>query len=207
MTIRTVVFDLGNVLVHFTHDGMFAAMGEVCGASGQQIREWLWDSGLQARFERGEIDGGGVRDELSDRAGCDVDQAALMQAASDIFTLNEPLLEVLDGLKRAGYRLVVLSNTCPPHVEWIGRHWDVLDRFDAHVFSYEVGAMKPGPEIYEAAVEAAGCEASECFFVDDLAENVEAARAAGLIGTLYVGVEPLKVALKDAGVRAACESV
>jgi len=90
MTIRTVVFDMGNVLVHFTHDGMFAAMGEVCGASGQQIREWLWDSGLQERFERGEIDGGGVRDELSDRAGCDVDQAALMQAASDIFTLNEP---------------------------------------------------------------------------------------------------------------------
>jgi hypothetical protein len=38
-------------------------------------------------------------------------------------------------------------------------------------------------------------------------ENVEAARAAGLIGALYVGVEPLKVALKDAGVRAACESV
>jgi HAD superfamily hydrolase (TIGR01509 family) len=67
--------------------------------------------------------------------------------------------------------------------------------------------MKPGPEIYEAAVEAAGCEASECFFVDDLVENVEAARAAGLLGALYVGVEPLKVALKDAGVRAACESV
>jgi hypothetical protein len=43
--------------------------------------------------------------------------------------------------------------------------------------------------------------------VDDLVENVEAARAAGLIGTLYVGIEPLKVALKDAGVRAGCESV
>ena len=56
MTIRSVVFDMGKVLVHFSHDRMFEAMGEVCGATGGQIREWLWDSGLQQRFERGEID-------------------------------------------------------------------------------------------------------------------------------------------------------
>ena len=129
-----------------------------------------------------------------------------MHAASDIFTLNEPLLPLIDRLKEAGYRLVVLSNTCPPHVEWITRHWDVLERFDARVFSYEVGAMKPGPEIYRVAVAAAGCEAEECFFIDDLAENVEAARREGLCGAVFVGVEPLRVALIDAGVSAACGS-
>ena len=82
MTIRCIIFDMGKVLVHFSHDGMFAAMGEVCGATGHQIREWLWDSGLQARFERGEIDAGAVRDELERRAGCEIDEEALMQAAS-----------------------------------------------------------------------------------------------------------------------------
>ena len=148
-----------------------------------------------------------MREELERQAGCAIDQDALMHAASDIFTLNEPLLPLIDRLKEAGYRLVVLSNTCPPHVEWITRHWDVLERFDARVFSYEVGAMKPSPEIYRVAVEAAGCEAAECFFVDDLVENVEAARALGLDGAVYVGVEELKASLAASGVSAACESV
>jgi len=181
-------------------------MGELCGATGHQIREWLWDSGLQARFERGEIDAGAVREELERRAGCEIDEEALMQAASDIFTLNQPLLPVLDRLRQAGYRLVVLSNTCPPHVEWITRHFDVLQRFDERVFSYEVGVMKPDAAIYREAVAVAGCAAEECFFVDDLAENVEAARAEGLLGTEFIGVEPLQAALVRVGVSAACES-
>jgi len=206
MRIRCIMFDMGRVLVDFSHDRMFAAMGEVCGVSGQQIREWLWDSGLQGRFERGEIDSRAVRDELQRQAGREIDEAELMRAASDIFTLNEPLVEVIERLKRAGYRLVVLSNTCPPHVEWIGRNWDVLERFDALVFSYEVGAMKPAAAIYRVAIEAAGCEAGECFFVDDLPENVDAARALGLLGTVYVGIESLQAALAEAGVSAACDS-
>ena len=207
MAIRSIIFDMGRVLVHFSHDEMFAAMGRVCGATGQQIREWLWDSGLEDRFERGEIDAAGVRDELQRQVETEIDVADLMRAASDIFTLNEPLMPVLERLRQAGYRLIVLSNTCPPHVEWIGNQFSLLDRFDDRVFSYEVGAMKPSPEIYRVAVEVAGCEAAECFFVDDLVENVEAARALGLDGAVYVGVEELKASLAASGVSAACESV
>ena len=66
--------------------------------------------------------------------------------------------------------------------------------------------MKPAAEIYQAAIELAGCEAGECFFVDDLPENVEAARALGLAGTVFSGVESLQAALARAGVSAACES-
>ena len=207
MAIRSIIFDMGRVLVHFSHDEMFAAMGRVCGATGQQIRKWLWDSGLEDRFERGEIDAVGVRDELQRQVETEIDVADLMRAASDIFTLNEPLMPVLERLRQAGYRLIVLSNTCPPHVEWIGNQFSLLDRFDDRVFSFEVGTMKPSPEIYRVAVEAAGCEAAECFFVDDLVENVEAARALGLDGAVYVGVEELKASLAASGVSAACESV
>ena len=206
MTIRAVIFDMGKVLVHFTHDGMFAAMGEVCGATGAEIRRWLWDSGLQDRFERGEIDAAGLRRQLEQHVGRKLDEAALMRAASDIFTLNEPLVPLIQSLGQGGYRLVVLSNTCPPHVAWIRRHWDVLDLFDEHVFSYEVGVMKPDPAIYQAAAAAAGHPPTECFFVDDLAENVAAARELGMGGAVFTGVGELRAALEEAGVPAACEA-
>ncbi len=198
--IRCLLFDMGNVLVKFSHDRMFEQVAAVCGCSKTEIRQWLWDSGWQERFERGEVDATAVADELGRRVGRPVDASDLMRAASDIFSLNEPLLAVIERLKVAGYRLVVLSNTCPPHVAWIEDHWDVLERFDARVFSYEVGAMKPEPVIFETAARVAGYGMTECFFVDDLAENVRAARSLGIRGTVFIDVTGLVDALACVGV-------
>ncbi|MFP6768782.1 MAG: HAD family phosphatase [Planctomycetaceae bacterium] len=200
-TIRCILFDMGNVLVKFSHEVMFEQVAAVCGCSGSEIRRWLWDSGWQERFERGEIDAAAVVGELGRRVGRSVDVSDVMRAASDIFSLNESLLAVIDRLKLAGYRLVVLSNTCPPHVAWIEEHWDVLKRFDARVFSYEVGAMKPDAVIYETAARVAGCRMTECFFVDDLAENVRAARSLGIRGTVFTDVTGLVEALSCVGIE------
>ena len=49
----------------------------------------------------------------------------------------------------------------------------LLERFDALVLSYEVGAVKPEPAIFEAALKAIECRPAECFFADDIAGNIE----------------------------------
>ncbi len=201
MTIRCIIFDMGKVLVHFSHDRMFAAMGEVCGATGHQIREWLWDSGWQQKLETGQVTAEEVRDELSRQAGRPIELEALLRAGADIFTLNEPLLPVLDALKEAGFRMVVLSNTSVPHVEWIRRKWDVLQRFDTEVLSCKVGTLKPNVAIYEAALAVARCEPQECFFTDDIADNVEAARSCGMRGEVFEGVDSLVNHLEALGLR------
>jgi len=153
--IRCLFFDMGNVLVHFSHEQMFRQVAEVCGCSGDDIREWLWNSGWQQKLETGKVTVEEVRDELSRRSQRPIELGALLRAGADIFTVNTPLLPVLDSLKAAGHRLVVLSNTSVPHVEWIRRKWDILQRFDAEVLSCEVGALKPDGLIYQAALEIA----------------------------------------------------
>src|SRR6185437_8830122 len=86
---------------------------------------------------------------------------------------------MLEGLAR-NRRLVLLSNTNAIHFEMIRENYPLLRHFHAYVLSYEVGAMKPLPLIYQRAIAAAGCLPEECFFTDDIPDYVEAARAQGI---------------------------
>lgn len=60
---------------------------------------------------------------------------------------------------------------------------------DPWVVSGDVGARKPGREIYEAFMEASGCDPARCLFVDDTVENLEAARRLGF-QTVWFGAGP-----------------
>lgn len=58
-------------------------------------------------------------------------------------------------------------------------------RFDAIVCSGDVGVAKPDPAAYRLAAERGGAEPARCAFVDDVAANVDAARAVGMQGLHY----------------------
>jgi putative hydrolase of the HAD superfamily len=105
-------------------------------------------------------------------------------AYTDVFCLNRPALDVLMKLK-GKYRLILLSNTDPVRFGFVRRNFPEILFFDDYVLSYEVGAMKPDPRIYEVAVRKAGAPAAECVFVDDMEENVAGAAALGLKTILY----------------------
>jgi HAD superfamily hydrolase (TIGR01509 family) len=61
----------------------------------------------------------------------------------------------------------------------------VFKHFKDRVFSHEAGLMKPDPGIYTHALEKFGLRAGAAFFIDDLAENVGAARGQGIRSHQY----------------------
>ncbi len=63
--------------------------------------------------------------------------------------------------------------------------------------------MKPDARFYEACACAAGAAPGSCIFIDDMAENVEGARAAGLEGLHYVDTAGLCDGLRRLGVEVA----
>ena len=197
--IRTCLFDMGNVLLFFSHDRMCAQMGELCGRTAAQVREIVLDSGLQARFECG-LPAEEYHRLFEEAVGARVNFDDLLRAHSDIFWANDSLVPVLAALQSRGIRLVLLSNTDAAHFAFCRRTFDVLNRFDDFVVSYRVGAMKPHDEIYRAAVEAIDCEPHECFYTDDIAGYVERARAFGLEAETYTSVEKLISDLASRGV-------
>jgi len=189
--IRTCLFDMGNVLVFFSHERMCEQLGRLCDRSAEDMRRLLIDSGVQWNYERGWLSPTQFHEWFRSTTDRDVLFDDLVQAASDIFWLNEPIVPVLDQLKARGLRLVLLSNTCITHFEWVRDHYDVLQRFDACVTSCGAGAIKPEPPIYEAALREIDCEPNECFYTDDIPRYIAAGRQHGLLAEVFTDVPSL----------------
>ena len=87
--------------------------------------------------------------------------------------------DALGTLRERGFSLGLISNATATTAFAIGP-LNLRLRIDQLVFSYEVGAAKPEPRIYEAALGRAGCKAADALFVGDGANReLDAARAAG----------------------------
>jgi putative hydrolase of the HAD superfamily len=88
-------------------------------------------------------------------------------------------------------RLTTAMDTLEEHLDRLGLTYFA----DAVVSSARVGLAKPDPRIYELAAQVAGVAPSRCLFVDDRLENVEAARALGMIGIHFTEAGDLARAL------------
>jgi HAD superfamily hydrolase (TIGR01509 family) len=102
---------------------------------------------------------------------------------------------VLTSLKRQGLRIAVVSNIAfdvRPAFATLG----VFDDVDEYVLSYEVGAIKPNPEIFETALERLGVAAEDALMVGDSEEADGGARA---VGCAFALVDPLPTDVRPDG--------
>jgi len=199
--IQAFLFDMGNVLVHFSHERMCAQIGNLCGRSAPEIRGLLIESGLQWEFERGLITETEFHRRIEGLVDRDLEIERLLYAGSNIFELNTDIVPVIDALSKQGHRLVLLSNTSVSHFEFVSRNFTVLDRFDDYVLSYRVGALKPSPVIFEAALQAIQCPPDCCFYTDDIPEYVAAGRKHGLRAEVFTTATALVSQVLAMGVR------
>jgi FMN phosphatase YigB (HAD superfamily) len=196
-------FDLGNVVVRFDHLKGCRQMAAVAGLSPDQVFTSVFDSGLNRRCELGEVSNGAFYEQFCGATGTKPELNAFLHAASDIFTLNDPLIPVLGALEVAGYRMGILSNTCD--FQWqrlMSSEYGILPApFSVFALSFQIGAIKPDPKIYHAAAEMAGVAPKEIFFCDDVLGHVTAARDAGFDAVHYMTTASLVADLRRRGVR------
>lgn len=202
MSIEFIYFDLGKVLLDFDHWQGCQQMADLAGVSAEQVKQVLFESGLQNQYEAGEIDRQHLYEVFCKQTDTRVDDHALEQAGSEIFSLKSEVLPIVAGLTATGYRLGLLSNTNASHWKHCRRRFSILESlFETVVLSFEVRAMKPCATIYKAAVDLAGVPAESILFIDDLLENVDGARQAGLEAVQFTGALPLAAELRGRGVR------
>ena len=179
MSIRTILYDLGNVLMSFSHERMCEQIAAVFAVSSADVKRVIFDEQLYLQFDHGRLTEEQFHKHLQSAFGATCSIEELRKAAGDIF---EPIAEMhllVDELKAAGLRLVLLSNTCVTHIDWIRSHFDLLEKFEDLVLSYEVGCCKPDVAIFEIAKERIGCRPEECLYTDDIAAYVKVARGLG----------------------------
>jgi glucose-1-phosphatase len=102
---------------------------------------------------------------------------------------------------RGRYRLVLLSNVDRYYLEVIRNQHPELANFEVQLVSCELGFAKPAAQAFRAALQACESPASECFFIDDKAENVAAARRLGIRGHVFTDIHSLRTTLDTVGVQ------
>ena len=201
MDIQTIVFDFGNVIAFFDHYRTLNRIARYTDLAPEAMYAAIYGGALEDEFESGRIPEAEflARYRRTCRLGCD--DAVLAAAVADIFHPNPDVCALLPALKRH-YRLLLGSNTNELHARQFRRQFaDVLAPFDGIVLSHEIGVRKPRPGFFEHCRRLAGCAPGACVFIDDLAANVEGARACGWHGIVYTGVEGLRQGLAELGVK------
>ena len=178
--VKTIIFDLGNVIVPFDFKRAYARMEGLSPYPAAEIPLRLRGTDLVQRFETGRVGAEEFVAELSQILELKTTYEEFYEVFNCIFLPDALLPEALLAGLRERYRLLLLSNTNPIHYETIERTYPLLRHFHDRVLSYQVGARKPSARIYEEALIRAECGAEECVFFDDVAAYVDGARAVGI---------------------------
>ncbi len=112
----------------------------------------------------------------------------------------EPTVALLRRLKDAGWPLFALTNFPAGRFDDTRKRFPFLDWFDGAVVSGEVRLAKPDPRIYQLALERAGRTAQECVFIDDVEANVAAAAALGIDAIRFESAHQLAGELSRRGI-------
>jgi len=111
---------------------------------------------------------------------------------------DSAVVALVGELRDRGYRAVCGTNTLPAHYEKHRALGD-YDIFDGVYASHRMGVAKPDGEFWGLILKAEGVPPSEAFFIDDLEENVVAARALGLGAHRFVSAEDIRKKLETLG--------
>ncbi|MGC9397639.1 MAG: HAD family hydrolase [Anaerolineae bacterium] len=182
---KAVFFDFGGVLLRSEDESSRRAWAERLGMDPAEMTALLYNSELMQQGMLGHIGVDEMWQGLGAELGLDAKEALALQA--DFFRgdrLNEELLDFARRL-RPHYRLAILSNAWNNAREIFTETLGLDEIFETMIISAEVGLMKPDPRIYHLALKRMGVAPPEAVFLDDLPENVEAARDVGLRAVLY----------------------
>jgi len=169
--IRVVAFDLGGVLV----DVDLAVLPRALGREAARVEEALFGGDRHERLSTGAL---GAEPFVREAArALDVDEDQIRAAWGDVVRARDGARALVERVRA---RAVAWSNTDPIHVARLAPTLSPRLFDEGRALSYEIAAMKPARAFTERAVARLGVAPSEIFFVDDRAENVAAARAAGV---------------------------
>src|SRR5882724_7702942 len=141
LVIKTILFDLGNVIVPFDFKRAYAKLGPLCGCEPADIPSRIRSTDLVTRFETGQVGPEQFVEEFPAVLGLKITPEEFRDLWTCIF-LPQPLIaEGLFESLASRYRLMLLSNTNPIHYEMVRANYPLLRHFHDCVLSYEAGSL------------------------------------------------------------------
>jgi putative hydrolase of the HAD superfamily len=203
--LQALILDFGEVLVRPQSAAIVAEMAGLAGLERDEFQRRYW------QHRRVYDDGAPAGEYWKLVLGSDVPAgvldntiAALKDADARSWTdYREEIWTLAAGVRASGGKTAFLSNGVREVMALVRAQRRLADYFDVVIVSYEVGFTKPDGRIYELCLTQLGVPASSALFVDDRAENIQAAARLGIRTLLFLGDESVR-ALRE---TVACREV
>ena len=186
MTISTLIFDLGGVIIQLNQDEAIRRFENLGIKDARIILNLYSQTGLFMELETGNIDANEFCTRLSNLASRNISYEEVQHAwLGYVKSVPSNQLQYIQELRKK-YRVLLLTNTNPFIQNW-ARSKDfsiegkpITDYFDHIYCSYELHTYKPSLDFFEKVLENEKISASESIFVDDGKANIESASSLGM---------------------------
>ena len=198
-SIELVAFDLGNVLCKVDEVPASKTLAELSDRPWQSVHEIVFGQDAKNQFERNQITFSEHAVNALAKLGIDIPLEDFTALYDSVLTPSEDMFPLVSRVAEQ-HRIALVSNTSEPHWYWAERTLPFIDKLNPVITSFGVGAMKPDPAFYEALLRESGIAAEDILFIDDLPQNIDGARKAGMHGHQFVDRESLELELQELGV-------
>ncbi|MBQ2645073.1 HAD family phosphatase [bacterium] len=200
--IKNIVFDMGNVLLEWNPDKIIKRFVDD-ESRVQKLKNAIFEQEEWSKLDAGTVSEEDLRTKaktmLPEEYHDDIDEIIdNWQYCMPIISETSNLVKYLHA---KGYGVYLLSNANSKFVE-VKRDLHCLKFMDGYLASYQVGVVKPSPEIYQIFFKKFDLKPEECLFIDDLSANCEASKKMGMQAYCYDGdYEKLEEFLKSQGIE------
>lgn len=198
---KAIIFDLGNVLIHFDARRAAERFARQAGVPVEKVWRHFFTSRVEKAYTRGEITTREFFKHAKLAFNSNINFTDFSKLWNDIFWENQKIRPILKKLSRH-YPLYLISNTNALHFNHVRCRFPQIFRHFKRAFpSHLVGHRKPDPKIFWKVLREIRLRPEETLFIDDMPNFVEAARKVGMKGIRFRSNAQLKRELRRLGVQ------
>lgn len=199
--IRTIIFDIGNVLTVFGWKNFLKSFG-FDAQTEERVGKATMDNPFWNEMDRGKLSEEEMLDGfIQNDPSVEKEIRQIYENLHGILTKADYAIPWIKELKAKGYQVLVLSNFSEKVARENADALDFLEYVDGGILSYKDGVIKPDPAIYRLLLDRYGLKPEECVFLDDVPKNVDAAAAFGIATILFQNQEQAMEELRALGVE------
>jgi len=199
--ITTIFFDLGNVLINFSHHVLVENIEKITEKTRDEIETLLKTFSSWDMYELGLISTEDFFTAFKKHFQTEVSNDAIARACCEIFSPNPLCIELLKKTYKNKFKLGLISNTCFLHFEYLKNKFPIFDFFNTTILSYELQLKKPNIEIFKFALSSIDSSPQDCIFIDDLENHVKAALSCGIQGIVFKNASLLEKEFSVLGIE------
>ena len=197
--ISCVLFDLGGVIVNWHNSWLIQDVSDEFQLQEEKLSKEFYKN--LPEISTGRINEKefwhAIGKELKSKKLMNLNESLLDKIFRKRCSLNNSMINLSKELSQKDITVGILSNTEPASYS-VMENLTSLDHFEYKFLSYNIGHLKPEPEIYHHVIDNIPFPKEELFFIDDLKSNVESARSEGIDSVQYSNYDEL---LKECQIR------